>query len=53
MQDLYILCGGCKHYRRDRDDCLKQFEEFPHGRIPDPVATGRTKKGDIPPCWEP
>jgi len=52
MDDLYLVCGGCRHFIRGAGACKKQFELFPRGRIPDPVA-GKTKNSEIPPCWEP
>jgi len=51
MDKLYIICGGCRHYIKSDNSCKKQFELFPSGRIPDPVS-GKTKKNEIPLCWE-
>jgi hypothetical protein len=51
MKNLYIVCGGCKHFIRDSNICKRQFKLYPDAIIPDPIS-GKTTKNEIPPCWE-
>jgi hypothetical protein len=52
MDDLNILCAGGPHFIQDDEAYKKQFELFPHSKIPDPVS-GTIKKSKIPPFQEP
>jgi hypothetical protein len=52
MDDLYIICGGCKNFIRRDGSCKKQFVLFHEGKIPAPVS-GKVTKKEVQACWEP
>jgi hypothetical protein len=43
MKNLYIICGGCRHFIAESNICKRQFELFPDAIIPDSIAGRITK----------